>query len=1027
MPLSVQQRAVHVAQQFVSDGAGYNVAVAYRLTGALDEGRLDRALTEVVRRQPQLRVQLQEEQSVTYQVLQPAPASLLRTTDVVADDLDAHLTALCAVPFVAEDSVRLRAHLLRQHEAAALLLIVFDHLAVDAPSLPVFLDQLSRAYAGVAEPETDGPDYFSYVRWQQDFAASPAGRAAQRFWQESLDGVDPGCGIAPSTVGSAAVEPRVASIAVRLPADLDARAARIEVTPFSACMAAYTLVLQHYTRSDDVVVAFPGVDWRRPRYRHVVGLFSDMLRLRAPCLATPSLAEYVRLVQDRVMDGVEHQGVALAAAGSGGRMIQPGRPPLPAVLSFNDASFPLLALPGVVSEPVEFATRGSKAELLLSINLRGGVLTGRLDYCTNLFQATEADAIARGFETVLAQLLADADAGAPLTVRLADPETEERILTDWSVGPPAHTGPGIVEAFRACAADRPDALALVAGDRTVSYAELDRWSNLLAAEIGALSLPPGSVVALCMTRSAAFVAAVLAVLRCGHAFLPVDMEQPANRRSFLLSDAAAGAAVVTATADAPAGLPVVVAAQAPPPAGSAAPLTHVAADPAAPAYLITTSGTTGLPKTAVVPHRAILNHLRFKQHEFGLDRTDRFYFKTSPVFDASVWEYLTPLVIGAAVVVAPAHAHRDPALMHTELRTHEVSVAQFVPTLLGAMLAERSDWDCPRLRWLFCGGERLTRETAAAAAAATRARVVNLYGPSETTIDATFHVLADGPLEPDADPPIGRPVAGMRAYVLGQGGQLLPPGFPGELHVGGVGLALGYVNRDELTAKVFVPDTVSRQGGGRLYRTGDLARWCGDGDIAFLGREDGQVKVRGLRVELEGVRRVVLRFPGIVDALVAVHPRRPDALVAYAVTLDGLDAARLRAHLAGELPAELVPAYLVAIDRIPTGNTGKADPRRLPVPEVGLPVGADAQPRGVVERKLADLWARALGAAPERLPRDVPLFALGASSMTLIQVHREIRREFAVEVPVTDLFKYPTVAALAAALTERLDRAARRD
>ncbi|MEH1098879.1 non-ribosomal peptide synthetase [Micromonospora sp. CPCC 205561] len=1023
-PLSVQQHAVHVAQQFAADGgAGYNVAAAYRLTGALDEGRLDRALTEVVRRQPQLRVRLQDEGSGTYQVLQPAPTALLRTADVAAEELDAHLAALCEVPFAAEDRVRLRAHLLRQGDGVAVLLIVFDHLAVDAPSLPVFLGQLSRAYAGVAEPEPDGADYFAYVRWQQEFAASPAGHAARRFWQETLDGVDPARGIAPGTVATTAPA-RVASVPVRLPVDLTARAARLGVTPFSACLAAYALVLQHLTRNDDVVVAFPGVDWRRSRYPQVVGLFSDMLRLRAPALATPTLGDYAHLVQEHVMDAVRHQGVAPHAARAGGHLIRPGRPPLPAVLSFNEASFPLLTLPGVDCERVEFATRGGKAELLLSVNTHEGAHTGRLDHRTDLFHAAEADAIARGFETVLAELLTGA--GSPLTVALADPGTRERIRTDWAVGPPAHRGPGVVEAFRAHADDRPDALALVADGRTVSYTELDRWSAHLAAQLGALSLPPGSVVALCVPRSAAFVAAVLAILRCGHAFLPVDMEQPAGRRSFVLTDAGAAAAVVTATADAPAGLPVVVAGRVPPPAGPEGPAPNVAVDPDAPAYLITTSGTTGLPKTAVVPHRAILNNLRFKQHEFGLAHTDRFYFKTPPVFDASIWEYLTPLVVGAAVVVAPPPAHRDPALMHTELRTHDVSVVQFVPTLLGAMLAERADWDCPRLRWIFCGGERLTHETAAAAAAATGARVVNLYGPSETAIDATFHIRDDGPPEPGAELPIGRPLAGVRTYVLGRGGQLLPPGFPGELHVGGVGLALGYVNRDQLTAKAFVPDTVTGQGGGRLYRTGDLARWRGDGTIVYLGREDDQVKLRGLRVELEGVRRILLRFPGVVDALVTVHPRRPDALVAYVVGPDGLDAARLREHLADELPAELVPGHLVAIDRIPTGATGKADPRRLPVPETGLAVAADARPRGTVEQLLTGLWARALGAAPERLPRDVPLFALGASSVTLIQVHREIRRELRVEMPVTDLFKFPTIAALAAALTPRLD-GARRD
>lgn len=999
-PLTGQQRSVWAAQELALHRSAYNVAAAHRLRGPLDPDRLDTVLRRVLRAQPVLRVSLDgpSADGLPRQVVRPVPTRVLAEADTAPDRLAGELTRLAEVPFAAADPLRLRAHLLRVAPDDHVLLLVLDHVAVDGPSVAVLLRALAAAWH---DPDADlippGADYFDYARAQAEFAASEEGAGHTDFWRELA-------AAAPSaTPGRAmpATSARTGSVPVRLPDDLSAACARVGATPFVVCTAALTLVVQHYLRVGPVRVAFPAVDWRRAHYPDVVGPFSDMLELCAPDPAAHDLPDYLGTVHERLLDSLAHQGVPLDplwAAANRAATGREGASGQPLVVSYDeDSAVDALTLAGLDVERVVVPSDISKADLLLSVTVVGTTVVGRLDHRLDCYDEAAAVALARAFETVMDQLLAGAEVPA---AAVALDETAVSLT-----GAPAVSAPGIIESFTAAARRAPDAIALVADGQETTYAELDAWSRGVAARLRALELPAGSVVGLCLPRSAGFVAAVLGVLRAGHVFLPVDVEHPPRRRAFVLTDAGARAAVTDGEPEGlPRGvLPVAVTG----PAGEPAP--DAPHDPAATAYLITTSGSTGMPKSVAVAHGSLVNHLRFKLDHFGLGAGDRFYFKTPPVFDASLWEYLAPLMAGASVVVAPPQAHRDPAHLLAEMRAHAVTVVQFVPTLLRAVLAESAEWDCPRLRRVFCGGERMDQAAVDAVCRAAAVSVVNLYGPTEATIDATFHECAPG--GPPGPVPIGLPLPGTTATVVGRGGQVLPPGFPGELVVGGIAVAQGYRNRAELTRERFAPGP----DGARSYRTGDIVVLRPDGLLDYRGREDGQTKVRGIRVELEEVRGLLLGHPAVADAVVVVHPQRPDVLVAYYVAPAEPD--EVRAYLAERMAPELLPAHLVPIERVPTTATGKVDPGALPVPRAGRAMTASTRPRGKVEGTLTRLWARVLGVGEDRVPRDISLFDLGGSSVTLIRLHQAIREELSATVAVTDLFKHPTISALAERLT----------
>jgi amino acid adenylation domain-containing protein len=858
--------------------------------------------------------------------------------------------------------------------------------------------------------------------------------------------------------------------------DALAAVARAEgASPFMALLAVFQLLLARLAGEEEVLVGTPVANRERRETEGTVGFFANTLVLRGSVGGDPTFRTLLARARETALGAFSHQELPferLVEELQPERSL--GHSPLFQVLfSYLDAAGEALRLPGCEVEEEGADLGVATLDLDLALRRTAAGVSGVLRYSTELFDAATAARTADRFLRLVRAAAADPDARVS-TLPLLDEAEREQVLGAWSASPAQLPATPVHQLVAEQAARTPGALAVAAGDARLTYAELMVHADALAARLRALGVGPESRVALCLERSAEMVVALLATLRAGGAYVPLDPEYPADRLAFMLSDSGAtvlltqarlrdrlpefGGDVVevggtagtphppapsptrgegehddsraqealpqnggrVASPSEPGGGPLPDASASSTRRESEAPLPLAgeglgrgpAIAPSSLAYVIYTSGSTGTPKGVGVPHGALANHTQWMQREWPLAPGDRVLQKTPFSFDASVWEFWSPLAAGATLVMAEPGAHREPAALARALTDEGITVVQFVPSLLGAVLDEDLA-AAVGVRRVFCGGEALPAEMAARARAALGAEVVNLYGPTEACIDATATVAADANGGAGATVPIGRPVANARAYVLDAAGGPVPPGVPGELYLGGAGLARGYLDRPDLTAERFVPDALSGEAGARLYRTGDRVRWLPGGEMEYLGRADQQVKLRGFRVEPGEVEATLLRHPTVRAAVAMV---REDAgrqsLVAYLVA-DGAapDAAELREWAARSLPQHMVPSGFVVLDALPTTPSGKLDRRALPAPEAVGEGNAEA-PRTQTEEVLAAIWGTVLGAA--RVGREDDFFALGGHSLLATQVVSRVRAAFGVELPVRAVFASPTLAGLAA-------------
>ncbi|HXM54657.1 MAG TPA: amino acid adenylation domain-containing protein, partial [Candidatus Dormibacteraeota bacterium] len=661
---------------------------------------------------------------------------------------------------------------------------------------------------------------------------------------------------------------------------------------------------------------------------------------------------------------------------------------------------------GLEIDDFVLSMEAAKFDLSVAFAEVDGELVGDLSYAADLFEPATIERMA-GHLRALLRDLATAPRRPLRDVSILAAEERRRLLEDWSGSPGTHAETRtVVELFEGQAAQRPDAIAVSAGDRRLTYGELNRRANRLAHHLRALGAGPEARVGVCLDRSPELMVAILGALKAGAAYVPLDPAYPAERLAHVVADA--GAAIVLTPAwlaehaDAvercPDHDPVRV------------------AGPANLAYAIYTSGSTGRPKGVMVEHGSLANQLGWLREAFAGAPGGRMLQRTSPSFDASVWELLFPLIAGEELVVASRDDVLEPARLARLVAERGVTRLQVVPSLLRVLLRDLAAAGCGELRWLYAGGEpldpALCREVREAL---PNARLVNLYGPTETCIQVLTHEV-----RPDEGRvAIGRPVAGTRVYVLDADLRPVPPGVAGELYVGGAQVARGYLGRPDLTAERFVPDPF---GGGRLYRTGDLVRHRPDGVLEYQRRADDQVKVRGFRIEPGEIEAVLREHPGVDQAAVAVRELRGAArqLVAYTVGEPGVGGA-LGAWLRRRLPEHLVPAVFVELDVLPLTVSGKVDRRRLPEPEVEAGVVYEA-PRDDVEAALAEVWADVLRV--DRVGVHDNFFELGGDSILSIQMVAQCA-ERGLRVTSKQLFQQQTIAALRPVVARATQAAAR--
>ncbi|HEY0555761.1 MAG TPA: amino acid adenylation domain-containing protein, partial [Thermoanaerobaculia bacterium] len=676
------------------------------------------------------------------------------------------------------------------------------------------------------------------------------------------------------------------------------------------------------------------------------------------------------------------------------------------------ASGARVELDGLTLESVRLPERRAQLDLtLLAAEDPDGGLGVSLEFNADLFDGGTAERMLGHLRTLLEGALA-----APETpvrhLPLLTPAERRQLLAEWNPAPAA-AGPrralrhSLHNRFEAQVDRAPEAVALSFGDERLTYGELEAGANRLAHHLQDRGVRPGDRVALLLERSAEMVVAILAVLKAGAAYVPVDPTYPAERIAFTLEDS--GAALVLRVDD--------LAGEAVDRQSRERPA--LAVDPELPAYVIYTSGSTGRPKGVVVTHANADRLLTATDAWFGFGADDVWTLFHSYAFDFSVWEIWGALLYGGRLVVVPYWTSRSPEGFYRLLRDERVTVLNQTPSAFRQLLwAEETELGgaAPELslRWVIFGGEALEPASLApwfARHGDARPRLINMYGITETTVHVTWRPVLAADL--DGGSRIGRPIPDLAVYLLDANLEAVPVGVPGEIHVGGAGLAQGYLNRPDLTAGRFIPDPFATAPGARLYRSGDLARRLPDGDLEYLGRIDSQVKIRGFRVELGEIEAALAAHPGVREAVVVARDggqgdeRR---LAAYVVPA-GVPAAELRAFLRETLPDFMVPTAFVGLDALPLSPTGKIDRRALPEPEEAAGEPAAAGFRTPVEEMLAGVVAEVLGV--ERVGPHDDFFALGGHSLLATRLLARVSRLFGVDLPVSSVFQYPTVASLA--------------
>lgn len=1006
--LTEAQAGLWFAQRLAPDNPSFNTAHAVWIDGRLDVAAFVAAADRAAREAEAFALRFAE--GANGQPLQwhdPVHVPLLSVRDVSAeaDPAAAARSLMHADRLSPVDPTRDRISqqvLLELGGQRWVWYLRVHHLAADGYGMALFTDRVCALYAGrKGEPL---PGLSAVLADDAAYRADPRRVQAGQWWREHMQGAPAGAGLAGTLAASDDalrwVQPLDAAFRELL---LQASVRWLQPWP-DVLVALAAEYLRRMSGADEVVLGVPYMGRLGNASARVPAMVMNVLPLRVAA-GEGSVEAFARGLGRQLSQGRRHGRYRgeqlrrdLGLVGTQQRL----HGPLVNVQPFYRPP----ALPGVQAA-LEVLCTGPVDDLALGFRGDGQhLLDLEIEANPALYSREDVEAhAARLLNFVSAALQADDIEAVPL----ATPMEAQEVLQGFNATAHALPETTLVELLQQGMDRDPHAPALVFGDAAMDYATLEARSFALAAQLRAMGVGPGSVVAVALPRSLALVIALVAVLRAGAAYLPLDLAHPDERLARIFASAQPVCVLAAAEVSARmAGVPVLA-----PEQWTALSFAAPWADPAPSdaAYVIYTSGSTGEPKGVVVEHRAIVNRLLWMREHYGIRADDRVLQKTPATFDVSVWEFFLPLLCGATLVVAGPDAHRDPTELARLIRGHGITTAHFVPSMLDAFLAAPAS-EGLQLRRVFTSGEALDAALRDRFHARMHAELHNLYGPTEAAVDVSYWPASAQ--DRSRPVPIGFPVWNTRLYVLDARMQPVPVGVAGDLYLGGVQLARGYLGREDLTAERFLADPFLA--GERIYRTGDIARWRSDGAVEYLGRSDHQVKLRGLRIELGEIEAALRELPGMERVEVLLRHDAPgDArLVAY-VPSALADASMLRSHLATRVPDYMVPSAFVGVDHWPVTANGKLDRNALPVPPRQEIAGL--APRTPLEQELASLFAQALGRdAPVAV--DADFFSLGGDSLSAVHLLLAIEQRWRCDLGLGALFAQPTVAALAVRIAE---------
>jgi amino acid adenylation domain-containing protein len=1061
-PCSFAQQRLWFLDRMAPGSPFYNVSIPVPVLAAVNHGLLQRALNTLVQRHETLRT--------TFSVVDGEPCQIVHAIlafGVESVDLR-HLATEAreqrTIEIVSREAERtfdlergplIRCTLVRRGTLDHILILTLHHIVCDGWSLGILGRELTTLYQAFSQGRPDPlPElpiqYVDYAVWQRERVTGAVLDEQLAFWKNKLSGLQ--------TLDLPTDRPRPPILsfagalhAVRLPPALTVRvraaAQQFGVTPYMLMLSAFAALLHRYSGQTDIAIGAPLAGRPEPETELLVGFFVNSVLLRIDVAGSPNFAELVARVRETALDAFTHQDLPFE------KLVEEIRPPRdPSRNPMFQVSFQLVNLPGLqaragspATPPIEALHRTAIFDLAFTLIDAPAAFSGVIEYSTDLFDASTIEALDRHFQCLLDGALA-APATPVARLSLSD-ASEQKLLLAAAGGPNLDVPPALVfEAIERQAQRAPDAVAIESDDGgQLSYRDLrTRW-RCIAGRLAELDVGPETRVGVCMDRCPDAVAALLAVWATGGVYVPLDPGYPHERLRFMMHDAKIEVVLTHAKHVRPDGAlegctarPVLLD---PEEAALLAAPRHWeprAIHPDNLAYVIYTSGSTGRPKAVGISHRATANHMYWMLDAFPVSEDDRVLQRTAASFDASVWEFIIPLMSGARLVLLAPDADRSAhAIVRTIIRAR-VTVLQVVPALLRLLVEEAEISACTSLRRVFCGGERLSEDVCTRILGALAVELVNLYGPTEATIDATAFICDNQPAPLGV--PIGRTIANTCAYVLDPLFQLTPAGLEGELYLGGPNLARGYLDRPGMTAERFVPDPFATSPGARLYRTGDRVRLRPDRNIVFVGRSDRQLKIRGYRIEPGEIETVIRHIAGVKDCAV-IADQAGISLAAFLVPTAAMDTAQqqlcrrtdadpragtdqglvaqVRLQLGSQLPEYMVPSRFVLVDALPLSANGKLDVAALQPQLSQRPAieGSYVPPRTPVEEALVLIWAQTLGL--ERVGiRDGFFSELGGHSLLATQVIARVRDALRVEAPLKLIFVAQTIEGFAATLLE---------
>jgi amino acid adenylation domain-containing protein len=1038
-PMSFAQRLLWLLDQMEPGSTVFITPFALRLTGDVKIAALQESLSEIVRRHEVLRATFRSYDDAPVQVIHPAgilSMPVIDLSNLPEGERDAQMLKLASEeahrPFDLARDPMMRATLLRMTRQDHVLLLTLHHIVFDGWSRAILVRELAHLYEAFSAGQPSllpemRLQYTDFAVWQNQRLKGEVFRKQLSYWKQQLAGIPQSLELPTDRPRQAVGTTNGASISVTLPKSLiqklKDRAHEDQATLFMVLLAGFQALLYRYSGQEDVVVGSPIANRNRVEVENLIGLFVNTLVMRADLSGNPTFRELLRRVKEVALGAYAHQDLPLEKLVD---ELQPQRtlshrPLFQVMFSLRNVPTQTFELSGLKLELLQTTNTSARMDLALFVSEGNGQLVSRWEYNTDLFDAGTIERMATHYEMLLRAVAQNPDQTVAEISML--PEAEKQQLLAWAQDGPkrAWNSPSLIELFEEQVTLHPEDPAFYFGAQSITYRELNDRANRIAHFLTSLSLGTPTTVGVCLDRSMESVAAMLGVLKARCVYLPLDLSYPRERLAYMLQDSRAQVVLTNNTGQLV--LPdcktsvinLDICREQIENQRSDNP--GVYASPSDLAYMLYTSGSTGVPKGVVASHKQILNRFEWMWEAYPFDSDEVGCQKTALSFVDSIWELLGPLLRGRPTAIIAEQVLRDPFLFVRELADKKVTRLWLVPTLLASLLDAYPyglQKQLPQLKFWVSSGEPLpARLLQRFEAAMPHATLFNLYGTSEVW-DATWYEPSyhSGELH---RVPIGRPIPNVQVYVLDACGRPVPIGIPGELYIAGDGLSQGYLHHPEWTAEKFV-DLTFHPDQPRAYKTGDRVRFLADGHIEYLGRFDDQVQLRGYRVELEEIESVLVQHPAVHQAVVVAREDSPGIkrLVAYILATPGshLSLTEARAHLKQSLPDYMLPAALVELESLPLTPSGKVDRKGLPKPDVQPATSAEAvPPRDELEARLVKIWQEIL--QTESIGVSDNFFELGGHSLMAVRLMNEIQKSTGVNIPLTALFQGATVEHLA--------------